>query len=152
MLRDFVGICISCLIFSSVTEAYTQDEHSKSSKHDIREGQRLYSKLYERCLQMDTEACVGYKLLRSAVSYFQQTKRTELAEAGTDKRSEVQVDDILPQKFLELVTPSSIRTTNRTADSARRKLRFLSYLTLRSLTSDMKETCIKRSFLTYTLR
>jgi hypothetical protein len=123
MLRGFVGIWASFLILSPVTTAYIVDEYSKIS--DIQEGKRLSSKLYERCLEMDAEACVGYKLFKSATSYFQKATETQSAETrgnGTRRQeTEEQVDDILLQKFLELVTPSFM-WTSRMADGARRKL------------------------------
>jgi hypothetical protein len=121
MLRGFIRILTSILVFSAATAASTVDEYSKTSKYDLQEGERFSSKLYERCLELDTEACVSYKLVRSAVSYFQQTEDSDVAETSTDDGSEGQVDDILLKTFLELVTPSSIWATNRTADSARRK-------------------------------
>jgi hypothetical protein len=69
---------------------------------------------------MDAEACVGYKLFNSAASYFQKTTKTQSAETR-GQETEEKVDNILLQKFLELVTPSSIWTTSTTADGARRK-------------------------------
>jgi hypothetical protein len=118
MLRGFVGIWASFLVLSPVTTAYIMDEYSKNS--DARGGKRLSSKLYERCLEMDTEACVGYKLFNYAASYFQETTETQSAETTGNRtrgqQTEDEVDDILLHKFLELVTPSSTWTTTRTAD------------------------------------
>jgi hypothetical protein len=133
MLRGFVGILVSSLVLSPVTTAYIVDEYSKNS--DIQEGKRLSSKLYERCIEMDTQACIGYKLLKSAANYFQKTTEIRSAETrdnGTrGLETEEQVDGILLQKFLDFVT-SSIWTTSRTVDGASGKSRLLCYLILRS--------------------
>jgi hypothetical protein len=128
MSRWFNAIWASILVVCAATSSFTVDEYAKASMHDTREGERISSRLYERCLEMDTEACFGYKLVRSAASFFQQTTGSELSDTTDDgtraKDTEGHVDEILLQKFFELVTPSSIRATNRTAGAARRKSDF----------------------------
>jgi hypothetical protein len=127
MSRGFIGIWASFLVLSPVTTANIVDGYSKNSNYNLQEGKRLSSKLYERCLEIDTEACVGYKLFSTALSYFQDTtdsQSDDTADNGTiGQDMEGQVDGILLQKFLELVTPSSM-WASRTADAARRESHF----------------------------
>ena len=124
MTEEFIGILVSCLILSPVIRGYVLDENPKKSNHE-EEGNKVFLKLYEQCLNMDTEACVGYKLLSTSWSHLQNATLLQLDEATENgagsQEMEEHVDGVLLQKFIQFVTPSSLWSSFSAAHTARRK-------------------------------
>jgi hypothetical protein len=124
MTEAFIGILVSCLILSPVIRGYVLDENPKKSNHD-EEGNKVFLKLHEQCLNMDTEACVGYKLLSTSWSYLQNTTVLPLDDATENgagrQEMEEHVDGVLLQKFIQFVTPSSLWPSFSAAHTARGK-------------------------------
>lgn len=125
MTGEFIVILFSCIFLSPVIPGYVLNENPK--KYNFEEGERnkIFLKLYEKCMKMDTEACVGYKLLCTSWSHLQNTiflqsdDATE-SEAGRQEMEE-KVDGVLLQKFIQSVTSSSLWSSSSTAQMARRK-------------------------------
>jgi hypothetical protein len=110
---------------SPAISGYVLDENSKKSNHEEVEGNKVFLKLYEQCLKMDTEACVGYKLLSTSWNYLQNTTLLQ-SEDGTEngagrQQMEEHVDGVLLQKFIQFVTPSSLWSSFSAAHTAKRK-------------------------------
>lgn len=126
MARSCIGIWTSFLVLFRVTTAYDLDNTSKKSSYEEQQGTRLSSTLYERCLQMDTGACLGYILFNTAAGFIQNTTIMQLdnkTESGTGRQvDEDKVDSILLQKFLEFLGTISVWSPSDTPDAARRKL------------------------------
>lgn len=126
MARSCIGIWTSFLVLFRVTTTYDLDETSKKSSYEEQQGTRLSSTLYERCLQMDTGACLGYILFNTAAGFIQNTTIMQLdnkTESGTGRQvDEDKVDSILLQKFLEFLETISVWSPSDTTDAARRKL------------------------------
>ena len=125
MTEEFIGVLVSCLILSPVIRGYVLDENPKKSNHEEGEGDKVFLKLFEQCLKMDTEACVGYKLLSSSWSYLQNTAflQSDVATENGAGRQEMEehIDGVLLQKFTQFVTPSSSGPSFSAAHTARRK-------------------------------
>jgi hypothetical protein len=125
MTEEFIGILVSCLILSPVIRGYVLDENPKKSNHEDGEGNKVFLKMYEQCIKMDTEACVSYKLLSASWSYLQNTKllqSDDATENGAGRQEmEEHVDGVLLQKFTQFVTPSSLWSSFSAANTARRK-------------------------------
>jgi len=125
MREEFIWILFSCLILSPVICGYVLDENPKKSNHEEAEGNKVFLKLYEHCLQMDTEACIGYKLLRTSWNYLQNTtllQSDDATENGAGRQEmEEHVNSVLLQKFIQFVTPSSLWSSFSEAHTARRK-------------------------------
>ena len=125
MTEEFIGILVSCLILSPVISGYDLDENPKKSNLEEGEGNRVFLKLYEQCIKMDTEACVGYKLLSTSRSYLHNTiflQSDDAADNGAGRQEmEEHVDGVLLQKFIQFVTPSSLWPSFSAAHTARRK-------------------------------
>jgi hypothetical protein len=125
MTGEFIVILFSCIFLSPVIPGYVLNENPK--KYNFEEGERnkIFLKLYEKCMKMDTEACVGYKLLCTSWSHLQNTiflqsdDATE-SEVGRQEMEE-KVDGVLLQKFIQSVTSSSLWSSSSTAQMARRK-------------------------------
>jgi hypothetical protein len=126
MVRRFIGIWASFLVLFPVTLAYILDENPNNSKYEVQQGTEVSSKLYERCLQMDTGACLSYKLFNFATSFIQNTTLMQLdnkTKNGKGRQEmEDQVDSILLQKFLDFLIPSSMWSPSDMPEAARRKL------------------------------
>jgi len=54
MTEEFIGISVSCLILYPVISGYVSDENPKKSNNE-EEGNKMFLKLYEQCLNMNTE-------------------------------------------------------------------------------------------------
>ena len=132
MTEEFIRILVSCLVLSPVISGYVLDENPKKSNHEEVEGNKVFLKLYEQCLKMDTEACVGYKLLSTSWNYFQNTTLLQ-SDDGTEngagrQEMEEHVDGVLLQKFIQFVIPSSLWSSFSAAHMAKRKLHTSFYL------------------------
>ena len=125
MTEEFIGILVSCLILSPVIRGYVLDENLKKFDHEEGKGNKVYLQLYEQCLQMDTEACVGYKLLSTSWRYLPNTKLRQSddeTENGAGRQEmEEHVDGVLLKKFIQFVTPSSLWSSFSTAHTGTRK-------------------------------
>jgi hypothetical protein len=133
MTGEFTGILVSCLLMSPVIPGHVLYENPKLFNYEEGEGNKAFLKLYEQCLKMDTEACVGYKLLSTSWSYLQNTTILQSddatgSEAGRQEMEE-NVDGVLLQKFMQFVTPSSLWSSSSAAKTARRKCHISFYLT-----------------------
>ena len=124
MTEEFIGILVSCLILSPVISGYVSDENPKKSNHEEEEN-KVFLKLYEQCLNMDTEACVGYKMLSTSWSYLRNTTNVQLNDATENgagrQEMEEEVDGVLLQKFIQFVAPSSLWPPFSAAHTTRRK-------------------------------
>jgi hypothetical protein len=125
MTGEFISILASCLLLSPVISSYILDQNPKNYNYEKGEGNKVFLKLYEKCLKMNTEACIGYKLLSTAWSYVQNTTfvQSDDATANGAGREEMEehVDGVLLQKFIEFVTPSSLWSSSGAVHTARRK-------------------------------
>jgi hypothetical protein len=125
MTEKFIWILVSCLILSPLIRGYVLDENPKKFDHEEGKGKKVFLQLYEQCLKMDTEACVGYKLLSTSWRYLQNTKLRQSddeTENGTGRQEmEERVDGVLFKKFIRFVTPSSLWSSFSAAHTATRK-------------------------------
>jgi hypothetical protein len=125
MTEEFIGILVSSLLLSPVISGYILGENPKNYNNEKGEGNKVFLKMYEQCLKMDTEACIGYKLFSTAWSYIQNTTLVQLDDATENgagrEEMEEHVDGVLLQKFIEFVTPSSLWSSPGVVHTARRK-------------------------------
>jgi hypothetical protein len=125
MTEEFVGILVSCLILSPVICGNALDENPKKFNHEKGEGNKVFLKLYEQCIKMDTEACVGYKLLSTSWSYLHNTtflQSDDATENGAGRQElEEHVNDVLLQKFVQFLTPFSLWSPFSATHTASRK-------------------------------
>ena len=125
-MTRFIRILVSCLLLSHVVLGYILDKNHKNSDYEQGERNKVFLKLYDQCLKMDTESCIGYKLFRTAWSYIQNTtlvQSDDVRESETaGEEMEEYVNGVLLQKFIEFVTPSSLWSTPLAGHTAKRKL------------------------------
>jgi hypothetical protein len=136
MTGEFIGILVSCLLMSPAIPGYVLYGNPKKSNDEVGEGNKVFLKLYEQCLKMNTEACVGYKLLSASWGGLQSTTIVQSdgatgSEAGRQEMEE-NVDGVLLQKFMQSVTASSLWSPSGAAQKATRKCNtsfYLKYIT-----------------------
>jgi hypothetical protein len=124
MTGEFIGILV-CLLIPPVIPGYVLYENPKKSNYEVGEGTKVFLKLYQQCLKMNTAACVGYKLFSTSWNYLQNTKFPQSDDAtGSEvgrQEMEENVDGVLLQKFIQSVTPTSLWSSSSAAQTARGK-------------------------------
>jgi hypothetical protein len=128
MTGEFIGILVSCLLMFPAIPGYVLYENPKKSNDEVGEENNVFLKLYEQCLKMNTEACVGYKLLSNLRSTtIVQSDNATGSEAGRQEMEE-NVDGVLLQEFVQSVTATSLRSSSGATETAARKCNTSCYL------------------------